>query len=218
MVQDDGEKLLKESCYDRIVLPAAKESQLTVSTSRGHVGPGNEQFRHDLPRMASGIRVADAQSRTSGNCSSGKTLALGGTQEGNVSSIIVWRYSFATLFCFFALIGMPPANVDGTTRQEASPEMDRLKKLYLGSWDYTETYSKTPFYPQGGSDTGVYTSEPGPGGNSIVNRFHSHGAVGDFEGLLVITWDPKEKAYKSYVFGNECANGPIRRRWVGISF
>src|SRR5258708_38504543 len=71
---------------------------------------------------------------------------------------------------------MPPANVDGTTQQDAqqkaSPEMDRLKKLYLGSWDYTETYSKTPFYPQGGSDAGVYTSEP-------------------------------EKAYKSYVFGNE---------------
>ena len=124
-----------------------------------------------------------------------------------MSSIILWRYSFATLFCFFALIGMPPGNVDGTTQQDAqqkaSPEMDRLKKLYLGSWDYTETYSKTPFYPQGGSDAGVYTSEPGPGGNSIVNRFHSHGAVGDFEGLLVITWDPREKAYKSYVFGNE---------------
>ena len=77
-----------------------------------------------------------------------------------------------------------------------------MKKLYLGSWDYTETYAKTPFYPQGGSDTGVYTSELGPGGNSIVNRFHSRGAVGDFEGLLVMTWDPKEKAYKSYVFGN----------------
>ncbi len=35
-----------------------------------------------------------------------------------------------------------------------------------------------------------------------MNRFHSHGAGGDFEGLLVITWDPKEQAYKSYVFGN----------------
>jgi len=124
-----------------------------------------------------------------------------------MSSVILWRYGFAILFCFFTLTGMPPTNVGGTARQDvrqkASPEMDRLKKLYLGSWDFTETYAKTPFYPQGGSDTGVYTSEPGPGGNSIVNRFHSHGAVGDFEGLLVITWDAKEKAYKSYVFGNE---------------
>jgi hypothetical protein len=124
-----------------------------------------------------------------------------------MSSVILWRYSFAVLLCFFALTGTPPANVGGTTQQgveqKTSPEMDRLKKLYLGSWDFAETYPKTPFYPRGGSDTGVYTSEPGPGGNSIVNRFHSHGAVGDFEGLLVITWDPKENAYKSYVFGNE---------------
>jgi hypothetical protein len=128
------------------------------------------------------------------------------TQEGNMNDMRLGRYSFAAWSCLLALLGTPPANVGGTTQQEAeqkaSPEMDRLKKLYLGSWDYTETYAKTPFYPQGGSDSGVYTSEPGPGGNSIVNRFHSHGAVGDFEGLLVITWDPKEKAYKSYVFGN----------------
>jgi len=39
--------------------------------------------------------------------------------------------------------------------------------------DYSKTYEKTPFYPQGGIDTGIYTSELGPGGNSIVNRFHS---------------------------------------------
>jgi hypothetical protein len=27
--------------------------------------------------------------------------------------------------------------------------------------------------------------------------------VGDFEGLLVLTWDPGEGAYKEYVFGDE---------------
>jgi hypothetical protein len=73
----------------------------------------------------------------------------------------------------------------------------------LGTWDYTETYDKTPFYPNGGSDTGVYTSEPGPGGNSIVNRFHSKSPMGDVDGMLVMTWDSQEKAYKSYVFGND---------------
>ena len=122
-----------------------------------------------------------------------------------------WRvfsgYMFAVLICMVVLCGAAPAEVGNTQQEEAgaakaSSEMDRLKKLYLGTWDYTETYEKTPFYPQGGSDTGVYTSELGPGGNSIVNRFHSRGAVGDFEGLLVMTWDPREKAYKSYVFGN----------------
>jgi hypothetical protein len=81
-------------------------------------------------------------------------------------------------------------------------EMARLK-FYLGEWDYTETYPKSAFYPNGGKNTGVYTSKLGPGGNSLINTFHSQGPVGDFEELLIMTWDTKEKAYKAYVFGNE---------------
>jgi len=80
-------------------------------------------------------------------------------------------------------------------------EMERLK-FYLGEWDYTETYPKSAFYPEGGKNTGVYTSKLGPGGNSLINTFHSQGPAGDFEGLLVMTWDAREKAYKAYAFGN----------------
>lgn len=82
------------------------------------------------------------------------------------------------------------------------PEMQRLSKLYVGTWTYTETYPKSAPYPNGGVNTGVYTSELGPGGNSIINHFHSKGPVGEFEGVMVMTWDPKEKAYKAYVFGD----------------
>ncbi len=74
-------------------------------------------------------------------------------------------------------------------------EMEPLK-FYVGEWDYTETY------PNGAKNTGVYTSKLGPGGNSLINSFHSQGPVGDFEGLLVMTWDAKEKMYKEYVFGS----------------
>jgi hypothetical protein len=81
-------------------------------------------------------------------------------------------------------------------------EMDRLK-FYLGEWEYTETYPKSGFFPNGGKNTGVYTSKLGPGGNSLINTFHSQGPVGDFEGLLVMTWDAREKAYKAYAFGND---------------
>ncbi|HEY6270253.1 MAG TPA: DUF1579 family protein [Candidatus Acidoferrum sp.] len=80
-------------------------------------------------------------------------------------------------------------------------EMERLK-FYLGDWDYTETYPKSAFSPNGGKNTGVYSSKLGPGGQSLVNSFHSQGPVGDFEGLIVMTWDAREKAYKAYVFGN----------------
>jgi hypothetical protein len=66
-----------------------------------------------------------------------------------------------------------------------------------------KTYPKSTLSPNGGQNTGIYSSEAGPGGMSIVNRFHSQGPVGDFEGLLVMTWDAREKAYKAYVFGND---------------
>jgi hypothetical protein len=52
-------------------------------------------------------------------------------------------------------------------------------------------------------NTGVYTSKLGPVGQSLVNSFHSLGPGGDFEGLLVMTWDAREKAYKAYAFGND---------------
>src|SRR5271168_3027235 len=85
---------------------------------------------------------------------------------------------------------------------KSAPEMERLK-FYLGEWDYTETYPKSGAYPNGGKNTGVYTSKAGPGGNSLINGFHAQGPVGDFEGLLVMTWDRGEKAYKAYLFGND---------------
>jgi len=82
------------------------------------------------------------------------------------------------------------------------PEMQKLSKLYVGRWEYTETYPKSSMAPNGGTNAGVYTSELGPGGNSIFNHFHSKGPVGEFDGTLVITWDPQEKAYKAYAFGD----------------
>ena len=99
-----------------------------------------------------------------------------------------------------------------------TPEMQRLTKLYVGTWDYTETYPKSAFAPNGGQNTGVYSSELGPGGNSLINKFHSRGPVGDFEGVLVMTWDTKEKAYKSYTFGNDFPGAVIENgQWEGDS-
>jgi Zn-dependent M28 family amino/carboxypeptidase len=116
------------------------------------------------------------------------------------------RWNAGSFFRRYAADQTAPRTSDAgpvktTEKSEQAPkpgaaEMERLK-FYLGEWDYTETY------PNGGKNTGVYTSKLGPGGNSLINTFHSQGPVGDFEGLIVMTWDPKEKAYKAYVFGND---------------
>src|SRR5271169_6728943 len=102
-----------------------------------------------------------------------------------------------------------PASAAAMQAPQPGPEMVRLQKFYLGTWDYTETYPKGPFAPEGGVNTGVYKSELGPGGFSLINHFHSQGPVGDFEGMLIMTWDPKEKAYKSYIFGNSFSGAVV---------
>jgi hypothetical protein len=83
--------------------------------------------------------------------------------------------------------------------QQAKPGVAEMKRLgfYPGEWTYTETY------PNGAVNHGTYTSKLGPGGNSLLNTFHSQGPVGDFEGMLVYTWDLAEGKYKAYVFGGD---------------
>ena len=123
------------------------------------------------------------------------------------------------------LAAMLAAGITMAARQEktagAKPgaaEMERLK-FYLGEWGYTESYPKSAFYPNGGKNSGVYTSKLGPGGNSLINTFHSQGPVGDFEGLMVMTWDTKEKAYKAYVFGNDFPGAMVESgQFEGDSF
>jgi len=80
----------------------------------------------------------------------------------------------------------------------AKPGAAEMKRLgfYAGEWSYTETYRP------GVINTGVYTSKWGPGDNSLLNTFHSKGPAGDFEGMLVMTWDMAEQKYKMYVFGD----------------
>lgn len=122
----------------------------------------------------------------------------------NRQVIIVSLLAAASLGAPLWATHQEPAATPAERRAAASktPEMDRLK-FYLGVWDYTETYPKSKFYPAGATNSGIYTSKLGPGGNSLINEFHSQGPGGESEGLLVMTWDPTEKTYNAYVFGGE---------------
>jgi hypothetical protein len=124
--------------------------------------------------------------------------------------LLIARFIFVgslVALLFFALshsshLPLPVATAAPAPAEDPAAQMKRLANFYRGTWEYTEYYEKTPQFAQGGQNTGIYTSEPGPGGYSLLNRFHSQGPVGDFEGLMMMTWDPKENAYKGYVFGN----------------
>jgi len=116
----------------------------------------------------------------------------------HAKTAIVFASAVGVLLSLPVLAGSIGAQAAQESKPKPAPEMEKLN-FYLGEWDYTETYGKGPNGPK---NTGVYTSKLGPGGNSLINTFHSQGPVGDFEGLQVFTWDPKERAYKMYVFGN----------------
>jgi len=124
-----------------------------------------------------------------------------------------------SLLIFAAMLCAPAKNSVAQEQKPPTlplPEMQRLSKLYAGTWTYTETYPKSDFAPEGGVNTGIYNSELGPGGNSIINHFHSKGPVGEFVGVIVMTWDPTEKAYKEYVFGDSFPAAVIETgQWEG---
>jgi hypothetical protein len=82
-----------------------------------------------------------------------------------------------------------------------APEMERLKFLQ-GKWRYTESYPQSSMVPNGGTGSGTYAATPGPGGFSQIADFQGISPEGNIAGHEVITWDPAEKVYKSYVFGN----------------
>ena len=119
---------------------------------------------------------------------------------------------FLLFLVLAAFISLHLAAQQKAPAQLPLPEMQRLAKLYVGRWEYTETY------PHGGVNTGVYISEPGPGGNSIFNHFHSKGPVGEFDGVLVMTWDQKENAYKAYALGDSFPGALVETgQWEGDS-
>jgi len=96
------------------------------------------------------------------------------------------------------------------------PEMQKLSRLYVGKWEYTENFPKSPMAPNGGVNAGIYKSELGPGGNSIFNHFHSKGPVGEFDGTIVMVWDPEEKCFKAYVFGDSFPSAVVETgQWEG---
>jgi hypothetical protein len=107
------------------------------------------------------------------------------------------------------------AAIQKAARPEPGPEMDQLKFL-RGYWHYSSVYEKSSFYPNGGKGSGTYISSDGPGGFSLIVEFQGTTPDGREVGHEVITWDPKEHAYKSYIFGNTAPGCVIETgRWEG---
>jgi len=77
-----------------------------------------------------------------------------------------------------------------------SPEMTQMVKAMSGTWTTTETMEKSPMMPNGGTGRGTSKMWPGPGGLSLLQNYHSSGAMGSFSGVGTSWWDPQAHVYK----------------------
>ena len=89
-----------------------------------------------------------------------------------------------------------------------SPEMQKIIKMFAGTWSSTEKHEPSEFLPNGGTGTGSDTVKAGPGGNSLISDYRSKGAMGgSFSGHGIIYWDAKHQAYSSVWCDNMSSEG-----------
>jgi hypothetical protein len=77
------------------------------------------------------------------------------------------------------------------------PEMTRLIKMMSGNWTVIEKSQPSPMMPNGGSGQGSAVMTAGPGGMSLMEKYHSSGLMGsNFNGFGTFWWDPKAQVYR----------------------
>src|SRR5690348_12315619 len=74
----------------------------------------------------------------------------------------IWKTRGIAVGLLAILTVLVPAAMNSRAQEQKPPtlplaEMQRLSKLYVGTWTYTETYPKSASSPNGGVNTGVYT-------------------------------------------------------------
>src|SRR5438067_4941773 len=81
-----------------------------------------------------------------------------------------------------------------------SPQMEKLSKMLLGSWNTSEKFEPSPFMPKGGSGKGTETFHSGPGGLSIIADYQSQSKDlgGSFRGHAILNWNETQKGYQAY--------------------
>jgi hypothetical protein len=112
------------------------------------------------------------------------------------------------LSCCCALVAQdaPPASKAKSSPKAASPmsmpvvtaapEMTKMIKMMAGNWTVSEKEFPGPMMPNGGTGKGTATLTAGPGSLSLIEKYHSTGAMGpNFTGYGTFWWDPKIQAY-----------------------
>jgi hypothetical protein len=105
----------------------------------------------------------------------------------------------------------------GMPAMKPSPEIQKLAKTLVGTYNTKETHDPGPFMPNGGTGTGQAKYALGPGGFSIIETYQSKGAMGGFRGHGVMWYDAKAGGYRGVWCDNmspACDVGGVTK-WEG---
>jgi hypothetical protein len=113
---------------------------------------------------------------------------------------------------------IPKVASDGSA---SSPEMQRLDRVFGGTWTTSENFAHNEFYPSGAEREGAARFTLATGGTSLIEEVHSDGSAGRLDFMVVIWWDNEAKIYNFFTCGNG-GNNPCKIRgaahWDGDSF
>jgi hypothetical protein len=101
-----------------------------------------------------------------------------------------------------------PKEAMGMPIPKPAPQMTKMINMMAGTWTLTEKADPNPMMPKGGTGKGTAVLTPGPGGLSLVEKYHSSGLMGpNFNGVGTFWWDPKAQLYRTVWCDNMTPNG-----------
>jgi hypothetical protein len=125
--------------------------------------------------------------------------------------------SLLSCFPVLAQTPQPPASSEAA----ASPEMERLAKVFVGDWNTTESMERSQFFPNGGGRHGTSHWRLGVGGTALIGEGHSDGSVGPLSYLITIWWDRNSNLYYFFTcFKDTGSSCKVRgtAHWEGNTF
>jgi len=66
-----------------------------------------------------------------------------------------------------------------------SPEMQKLSKMVVGTWNFTEKQEPSPWAPKGATGKGTAVFKNGPGGLSVIQDYKSSGGMEASPGMAL---------------------------------
>ena len=133
-----------------------------------------------------------------------------------ISTIVFLPVLFVSVMVHRGLLAQEPEkSASGTTASpRAQTEMAKLIHALAGSWSLQLS---TPTHGGAGSGTEVW--RVGPGGNSLIEEYHSTGDEGEISGLGVAWWDKSAGRFQVVWCDNTdpggCSTIKNGARWEG---